>query len=146
MKSILTKLLRCSRVEMDGERIQDQMVDIHIHVTLTPEPVLMARGKSLYLGPCPSLELRASSGLSQRNELGAYACVYVCMCTHVCIHFPSRPQNASPEKEGKDSGMAKNSRRQPQSKCVFPGLVPANPRDPSIFFFGFYPGGLMSVC
>ena len=92
---------------MDGERIQDQMVDIHIHLTLTPEPVLVARGKSLYLGPCPSLELRVSSGVSQRNELGAYACVYVCMCTHVCIHFPSRPQNASPEKEGKDSGMAK---------------------------------------
>ena len=75
MKSILAKHLRYSRVEMDGERIPDQMEDIHIHLTLTPEPAPVAREKSLYLGPWPSLELRASSGLSQRNDLGAYACV-----------------------------------------------------------------------
>ena len=86
---------------MDGERIQDQMVDIHIHLTLTPEPVLVARGKSLYLGPCPSLELRASSGLSQRNELGAYACVYVWMCTHVCIHSPADLKTHHQKKRGR---------------------------------------------
>ena len=142
VKSILAKLLRCSRVEMDGERIQDQMVDIHIHHTLIPEPVLVARGKSLYPGLCPSLEI--SSGLSQRNELGTCAHTHVCTCacTLMCAYTSPADLKCITSKRG----MAKNSRRQPQSKCVFPKLVPTNLRDPSIFFYGLYPGGLTSVC
>ena len=73
----------------------------------------------------------------------------MCVRVHVhsCVHtLPQQTSNASPVKEGKDSGMAKNSRRQTQSKCVFPKLVPTNLRDPSMFFYGLYPGGLVSVC
>lgn len=69
---------------------RDQMEDIHIHLTmLIPEPVPMARGKSLDLSLCPSLELRVRSGLPQRNELGALACMYVCVHAYMCSYASS---------------------------------------------------------
>ena len=122
---------------------RDQMEDIHIHLTtLIPESVPMARGKSLDLSLCPSLELRVRSGLPQRNELGAFTCMYVCVRMHTCVHMLPQQISKCITRKRKGFWNGKNSRRPPQGKCISLGLVPIDLTDLPIFFFGLFLAGL----